>query len=178
MHFVTRDKERVQMIQWKNREHENTKVNRKGEVVYLTFPRLEETGAVLHGFTTRLGGVSKGDCSSMNLSFSRGDEEAAVYENYRRIAEAVGFSSESVVCSDQTHTTNVRRVGKEEKGCGLYSLVSVRSSEKSGGVVPFRLEGNNKEDWKSDGGSYGTGIWFQTGGYSCGDWSVHLSGLL
>ena len=109
------------MIQWKNREHENTKVNRKGEVVYLTFPRLEETGAVLHGFTTRLGGVSKGDCSSMNLSFSRGDEEAAVYENYRRIAEAVGFSSESVVCSDQTHTTNVRRVGKEEKGCGLYS---------------------------------------------------------
>lgn len=109
------------MIQWKNREHENTKVNRKGEVVYLTFPRLEETGVVLHGFTTRLGGVSKGDCSSMNLSFSRGDEEAAVYENYRRIAEAVGFSSESVVCSDQTHTTNVRRVGKEEKGCGLYS---------------------------------------------------------
>lgn len=109
------------MIQWKNREHENTKVNRKGEVVYLTFPRLEETGAVLHGFTTRLGGVSKGDCSSMNLSFSRGDEEAAVYENYRRIAEAVGFSSENVVCSDQTHTTNVRRVGKEEKGCGLYS---------------------------------------------------------
>lgn len=109
------------MIQWKNREHENTKVNRKGEVVYLTFPRLEETGAVLHGFTTRLGGVSKGDCSSMNLSFSRGDEEAAVYENYCRIAEAVGFSSESVVCSDQTHTTNVRRVGKEEKGCGLYS---------------------------------------------------------
>lgn len=109
------------MIQWKNREHENTKVNRKGEVVYLTFPRLEETGVVLHGFTTRLGGVSKGDCSSMNLSFSRGDEEAAVYENYRRIAEAVGFSSENVVCSDQTHTTNVRRVGKEEKGCGLYS---------------------------------------------------------
>lgn len=109
------------MIQWKNREHENTKVNRKGEVVYLTFPWLEETGVVLHGFTTRLGGVSKGDCSSMNLSFSRGDEEAAVYENYRRIAEAVGFSSENVVCSDQTHTTNVRRVGKEEKGCGLYS---------------------------------------------------------
>lgn len=109
------------MIQWKNREHENTKVNRKGEVVYLTFPRLEQTGAVVHGFTTRLGGVSQGDCSSMNLSFSRGDEEAAVYENYRRIGEAVGFSSESVVCSDQTHTTNVRRVGKAEKGCGLYS---------------------------------------------------------
>lgn len=109
------------MIQWKNREHENTKVNRKGEVVYLTFPRLEQTGAVIHGFTTRLGGISQGDCSSMNLSFSRGDEEAAVHENYRRIAEAVGFSSESVICSDQTHTTNVRRVGKKEKGCGLYS---------------------------------------------------------
>lgn len=107
------------MIQWKDNQQKHTKVNKKGEVVYLTYPLLEETETVVHGFTTRLGGVSKGVCSSMNLSFSRGDEEAAVYENYRRIADAVGFPYESIVCSDQTHTTNVRRVGKDDRGKGL-----------------------------------------------------------
>ncbi len=107
------------MIQWKDNQQKHTKVNKKGEVVYLTYPLLEETETVVHGFTTRLGGVSKGVCSSMNLSFSRGDEEAAVYENYRRIADAVGFPYESIVCSDQTHTTNVRKVGKDDRGKGL-----------------------------------------------------------
>lgn len=107
------------MIQWKNNQQKHTKVNKKGEVVYLTYPLLEETETVVHGFTTRLGGVSKGVCSSMNLSFSRGDEETAVYENYRRIADAVGFPYESIVCSDQTHTTNVRKVGKDDRGKGL-----------------------------------------------------------
>lgn len=107
------------MIQWKDNQQKHTKVNKKGEVVYLTYPLLEETETVVHGFTTRLGGVSKGVCSSMNLSFSRGDEEEAVYENYHRIADAVGFPYESIVCSDQTHTTNVKRVGKDDRGKGL-----------------------------------------------------------
>lgn len=107
------------MIKWKDNQQKHTKVNKKGEVVYLTYPLLEETETVVHGFTTRLGGVSKGVCSSMNLSFSRGDEETAVYENYRRIADAVGFPYESIVCSDQTHTTNVRKVGKDDRGKGL-----------------------------------------------------------
>lgn len=107
------------MIQWKDNQQKHTKVNKKGEVVYLTYPLLEETETVVHGFTTRLGGVSKGVCSSMNLSFSRGDEEVAVYENYRRIADAVGFPYESIVCSDQTHTTNVRKVGKDDRSKGL-----------------------------------------------------------
>ena len=46
----------------------------------------------------------------MNLSFTRGDEEAAVRENYRRLARALGAEVGQFVCSDQTHTVNVRRV--------------------------------------------------------------------
>ena len=55
----------------------------------------------------------------MNLSFTRGDEEEAVFENYRRISEAIGFLPEDIVCSDQTHTTNVRRVGRADRGKGI-----------------------------------------------------------
>lgn len=57
----------------------------------------------------------------MNLSFSRGDNPENVLENYRRISKAIGFPVESIVTSDQTHTTNVRRVGKEDRGCGVLT---------------------------------------------------------
>ena len=85
----------------------------------LHYPLLEETGIVEHCFTTRLGGVSEGVCTSLNLSFSRGDDPAAVMENYRRVAEAFGKTVEDFVCTDQTHTTTVLRVGKEECGYGV-----------------------------------------------------------
>lgn len=113
------NRQRIRQIRWKEKDHPGMQVNTCGEVVYLTYPALTATDAVLHGFTTRLGGVSQGIFSSMNLSFTRGDDEAAVYENYRRIAGAIGFSVDSIVCSDQTHTTNVRRVGNEDKGNGV-----------------------------------------------------------
>ena len=61
-------------------------VNTCGEVAYLTFPLLEETGMVDHLFSTRLGGASKGIYSSMNLSYTRGDLKEAVDENFKRIA--------------------------------------------------------------------------------------------
>lgn len=88
-------------------------------VPLLRFPVLEETGVVEHCFTTRLGGVSEGIYTSMNLSFTRGDKEEAVQENYERIAQCMGASKDAFVCSDQTHTTNVKKATKEDAGCGV-----------------------------------------------------------
>lgn len=106
-------------INWKNEGQRRTQAHWDGDVAYLTYPILEKTGVVIHGFSTRLGGVSQGICASMNLSFSRGDKEEAVWENYKRIAKAIGFSLDSVVASDQTHTANVRTVTGADRGCGL-----------------------------------------------------------
>ena len=78
-----------------------------------------ETGIVKHGFSTRIGGVSKGCFSSLNLSFTRGDEEEAVRENFRRIGSAMGIRCEDMVFTHQTHTTNVRVVTEADKGCGI-----------------------------------------------------------
>lgn len=88
-------------------------------VPLLRFPVLEETGVVEHCFTSRLGGVSEGIYTSMNLSFTRGDKEEAVQENYGRIAQCMGASKDAFVCSDQTHTTNVKKATKEDAGCGV-----------------------------------------------------------
>ena len=89
------------------------------EFPLLKFPLLEECGMVDHCFTTRGGGVSEGIFESLNLSFTRGDEESFVQKNYDRLAAALHVEKEAFVCSDQTHTTNVLRVGRKDCGNGL-----------------------------------------------------------
>lgn len=89
------------------------------ELVLLKYPLLEQTGMVEHCFTTRLGGVSEGMFSSMNLSFSRGDKKEAVEENFRRLAAVLGKETGKFVFTDQTHTVNVRKVTAADAGKGL-----------------------------------------------------------
>ena len=105
-------------IVYKNKNHifEEKQV---GEVLCLSYPLLKKTGIVNHGFSTRIGGVSEGIFSSMNLSFSRGDDEACVRENFKRMAETIGVEPNSLVFAAQTHTTNVRKVTAEDKGKGI-----------------------------------------------------------
>ena len=86
---------------------------------YLSFSSYEALPYIRHMFTTREGGVSKDIYESLNLSFTRGDDETAVLENYRRVAQALETSIDHIVTSDQTHTTNVRPVGKEDLGKGI-----------------------------------------------------------
>jgi hypothetical protein len=86
----------------------------RGVLPLLQFPLLSACEGIRHGFTTRHGGVSKGEWSSLNLSDARGDDAAAVQENFRRVAEAFGVQPEQIVCSRQTHTTNVYRVTGED----------------------------------------------------------------
>ena len=95
------------------------KQNRSGDVEYLTFPLLEQTGMVRHLFTTRAGGVSSGIYSTMNLSYTRGDEKEAVDENFRRIARVLACELDDIVCSDQTHTVNLKIVSRADGGKGI-----------------------------------------------------------
>lgn len=96
----------------------NAVKNEKNGVTFVTFPIFEGEGLV-HGFSTRLGGVSKGDCATMNLSFSCGDAPEAVMENHRRFAEAVGYPVENLVFSNQVHKTVIRRVDSFDRGKGI-----------------------------------------------------------
>lgn len=89
------------------------------KIPYISFDGLEETGIVKQCFSTRMGGVSENEFESMNLSYSRGDKKEFVDENYRRIAELLSCSLDDIVCSHQTHTTNVKRVTKADGGKGI-----------------------------------------------------------
>lgn len=88
-------------------------------VTFLSFPILERTGLVKHAFSTRLGGVSRGDFATMNFSFTRGDCKEDVLENYSRMADALGVERERMILTWQTHTVNVRRVTETDAGKGV-----------------------------------------------------------
>ena len=98
----------------------NRHVLSNGSVVpLLHFKKLNELSMIEHCFTTRLGGCSTGMFESLNLSFTRGDDEENVLENYKRVAEAIGAEAGQIVTTDQTHTTNVLRVGRKQCGIGV-----------------------------------------------------------
>lgn len=118
------------------------------ETPFLEYPLLADTGAVRHGFSTRLGGVSEGCFSSLNLGFHRGDREEAVQENFRWIAASMGVRCEDMVLSRQTHTTNVWVVTEEDRGMGMTCPMeySKRASENPGRSASggFQLEADGK----------------------------------
>lgn len=94
-------------------------LNHADSVPYLTYNSLKEIKFINHVFSTRLGGVSEGIFSSMNLAFNRGDNPDSVTENYRRLCESAGFDFNTLVASAQDHHTYVRKVGKENIGTGI-----------------------------------------------------------
>ena len=81
----------------KSNDNQST-ILHEGSVPYLTFKKLDQAG-VRHGFSTRMGGVSEGMFSALNLSYNRGDKKEAVDENFRRISEAIGFDHTKLVFS-------------------------------------------------------------------------------
>lgn len=89
------------------------RLNEEGKVPYFYFPLLKDTGLVCHGFSTRLGGVSKGEFATMNFNLTRGDDPANVEENYRRFCGAIGCDWDRAVLTHQTHTVNVRAVTED-----------------------------------------------------------------
>ena len=56
-----------QLIRSKHGDKNSIQQRQAGELEYLVFPKLEETGVVEHLFTTRTGGVSNGIYSTMNF---------------------------------------------------------------------------------------------------------------
>lgn len=86
----------------------------------LRFPAFSALPGIRHGFSTRIGGVSKNEFAATNLGFDRGDSRENVLENYRRTAEALGVQTESFVCGAQDHNIHIQRVEQAHAGIGIH----------------------------------------------------------
>ena len=68
-----------------------------------------------HAFLTRFGGVSEGIFASLNLGSNRGDDPAAVRENYRRAAALMGADIDGCAVTKQVHGNVVRTVTEADR---------------------------------------------------------------
>ena len=103
--------------------HPSMHRNERGSFVYYTCDRLP----VRHAFTTKFGGVSRGDCESLNLGFNRGDERENVLENYRILAEQLGMDEGRITMTKQIHDTQISVVTEGEAGMGLHQPMAWES---------------------------------------------------
>ena len=97
------------------------------DLQFIRHDLLLDSPAISHGFTTRLGGVSQGHFSALNLSPYSGEDESVVAENRRRVCEVLGV--QSLVTLKQVHSSIVHRIGDrddlgvEREGDGLVTTL-------------------------------------------------------
>ena len=87
---------------------------KQGTLEYLT----AEGISVPHCFTTRLGGVSTGMFDSLNIAIKEGEQEENVRQNIAILGSALGFGTDDLVLTRQTHSDIVRVVTRADcSGC-------------------------------------------------------------
>mgnify|MGYP003288285459 CR=1 FL=1 len=78
-----------------------------GPLAFLTCTPIRQHAAVLHAFSTRLGGVSGLPFASLNLSLGSGDDPGRVQENRRRFSRALGYDAADLIALRQVHGNRV-----------------------------------------------------------------------
>jgi len=64
---------------------------------------LSSLDGIVHGFTTRSGGVSSGELESLNLGWREQEQEACLVENWERVASVLGVEATAIAMVDQVH---------------------------------------------------------------------------
>jgi YfiH family protein len=95
------------------------------------FDRLSQLPGVLHGITTRTGGVSVGRCESLNMSYSVGDRAENVDENLRRAAAAVGSQRDELFSAYQVHGRDVTLVDGDAEPRPRCDVLITRSPSRT-----------------------------------------------
>lgn len=116
-------KERNTKIYYESVEDKDGKTVKVPVIKYKIYSQYDD---IIHGFSTRKGGVSNAFLSSLNLSFSRGDRVENVTENHRRFGEACGYDYKKLVFSDQVHSTEIYKVTKDDIGKGIIKESDIK----------------------------------------------------
>lgn len=87
----------------------------KNGIKYYTFKGFEQ---LPHCFTTRVGGVSQGSYSSLNMAF-REDKRENILKNYELVCNAIGVKKENTFWTKQVHGDNIVVATEEDRGKGL-----------------------------------------------------------
>ncbi|PLR97363.1 peptidoglycan editing factor PgeF [Bacillus sp. T33-2] len=79
---------------------------------------MENNPGLVAGFSTKNGGVSGEEFSTLNLGFHVGDSREAVCQNRMILSEKIAFPLKSWVGAEQTHEVNIKKATKSDRGKG------------------------------------------------------------
>lgn len=95
----------------------------RSKMQFYVFNHIEATGLVVHGFTTRTGGVSNEPYISLNMAFHVGDELENVRTNRSLACKALDINPAELVAGKQVHGDNIAIVDGKNMGKGALSYV-------------------------------------------------------
>lgn len=87
--------------------------------LFIRIPSLSEFPELIHGFTTRHGGISSEEYATLNLNFNKADLKTNVFENFTRLSKKLAVPLEDMVLSHQVHDSKILPVSKEHSGMGI-----------------------------------------------------------
>lgn len=99
--------------------HTGCTLNLNQSLPHVVFNAWKDDAYMGHCFTTKKGGVSEGDCESLNLGFNRGDKKENVLTNYQIVCNFLEMPLDTVVLSQQVHETQIQEVTQKDAGNGI-----------------------------------------------------------
>ncbi|MGD6775454.1 peptidoglycan editing factor PgeF [Sutcliffiella horikoshii] len=81
----------------------------------------KENSNLIVGFTTKNGGVSEGQFSTLNMGLHVNDSVEAVCQNKEILASVLNMPTQNWVGCDQTHEDKIIKVDSNDKGKGVCS---------------------------------------------------------
>jgi len=76
----------------------------------LQFSNLSGFTDLFHFTTTREGGVSSENYSSLNLGFNSGDKEESIYQNRSLLCNALEINQNQIIFPKQTHSATIKTI--------------------------------------------------------------------
>jgi len=99
-------------------------IRKQQDVEWLQFSNLSECADLIHGFTTRNGGVSHPPFSSLNMGRFTEDRSSDVQENYMRILSALEIETRPRYMTKQVHSDLVHHVDVVECTESMETFIS------------------------------------------------------
>lgn len=105
------------------------RLNTHGNLMYYTIDEFESAGMVKHCFTTKRGGVSKGEFESLNLRMNCNDSRENILMNYKIICDEICVNFEDLVFSKQVHDDKIEIADREDCGNGIIKTQKFESAD-------------------------------------------------
>jgi polyphenol oxidase len=116
--------------------HPTSHLASRGGQAWIEHPLLTPYPWLIHAFSTRRGGVSRGPSAGLNLGFTKGEPQARVRKNRDIFFRQLGAERFALASLRQVHSTVVYQVGRGTDGELEYRLAGSPRADQPGLAQP------------------------------------------